>query len=167
MPESRSPRPTTRARRKGGEGVLSTASAACAMCPALRETRKREGRSNQTRLPDESSNEALRAGQLQTVALIFDPLILSHTRARPKPSGNTLNAILKTLAAEDIALLVVAADSMTRCRGQRLTLSSCQRFPTRRRHRNGLGLGFPSQRASPRRRIGIMLRLPRRRIDAS
>ena len=149
MPESRSsrsPRPQLAHVAKAAKVSLSTASACLRDVPGPSEETRKRVKAAATRLGYRTNLQAkaLRAGQLQTVALIFDPLILEpHPRAPQTFWQRFVNSILKTLGDEDIALLVVAADSIDSLQGAAIDAVILSALPDEAAASERVGFGIP------------------------
>jgi len=125
---------------------LSTASACLRDIPGPSdETRARvKAAAQQLGYRTNLQAKALRAGQQQTVALVFDPVILDpHPRSPRMFWQNFVNAILQTLAEEDVSLLVVPAASIDSLQGAAIDAVILSALPDEASASEQVGFGIP------------------------
>ena len=146
MKDKRRVRPQLAQVAKAAGVSLSTASACLRDIPGPSdETRARvKAAAQQLGYRTNLQAKALRAGQQQTVALVFDPLILDpHPRSPRVFWQNFVNAILQTLAQADVSLLVVPAASIDSLQGAAIDAVILSALPDDSAASERVGFGIP------------------------
>lgn len=96
--------------------------------------------------------KALRDGQLQMVAFVFEPVVIDlHPRAPRLFWQRLVNSILQTLTAEGIALVMLPANSLDSLRGVAIDAVILASLPNQETTSADIGFGIPVVATGPPR----------------
>lgn len=146
MTQGQKPRPQLAHVAKAANVSVSTASACLRDVPGPSEATRRKVKAVAAQLGYRTNLQAkaLRDGQLQTVAFVFDPVVLEvHPRAPRLFWQRFVNSILQSLTAEGIALLMLPSESIDSLRGAAIDAVILASLPDEGAASQRIGFGIP------------------------